>query len=115
MAIHDVFLSGDSLKRLPDGGTKIFRVVSVYCRPFDPDTDQVLEFKVETGHTTEEGGVVRLNDKELAEEVALAIEKNGFEVIEEKHKVFETFTQKDMTILSGSFQVKDIEIEKENE
>lgn len=115
MTVCDAFLSGDTLKRLPGGETKIFRVVALYCRPFDPDTDKVLEFKVETGHTTEEGGVVRLNDKELAEKLAEAIEENGYEVIEQKHKKLETLNQKELTILSGSFQVKALEKEEEKQ
>lgn len=106
MATYDAFLSGDTLKRLPQGGTKIFRVVSVYCRPFDPDKDTVLEFKIETGHTTEDGGVVQLNDKELAEKVEEAIENEGYTIVEQKNKVFEIFSQKDQTVLAGAFELE---------
>lgn len=105
--MKNAFLSGNVLRNT-DGKTEMVRVISLYPNPMG-DKMEVEEFIVQTAYMTPEGGIVRKDDRQLADEIIEVLEENGYEVIEKPFKTLQTFTQLDQTILSGNFEVKEIE------
>ena len=103
---YDAFLSEDIFKRLPGGELKILRIVSIYERPFSPESDEVEEIIINAGGSNEEGGVTRSNDKQVAEDVVDNLEELGYTVKAGNEKTFQTLTAEETAVLSGSFELR---------